>query len=203
LLSPGSELEVAIGAEERRLRLTAGEGRFTVMPDLRPFIVSADSAVVLARGTQFVVRLGETGTLVSLIEGRIEVAYPPARNGAKRQVASLSAGQRLLVPPSRSSLPAANYSGAQARPAMIEFDDARLGEAVAAMNGRNGARIRLGDPALAERRITGAFGTGDTETFADGVAAALDLEVARGADGSLWLHRRSGGAAAEQIFSGG
>jgi transmembrane sensor len=70
---------------------------------------------------------------------------------------------------------------------MIAFHDTRLGEAIEAIDASASGRIRLADPALADRRITGAFRVGDTEAFAQGVGAALELEVARGTDGSLWL----------------
>ena len=79
---------------------------------------------------------------------------------------------------------------------MIAFDDTRLGEAIEAINGSASDRIRLADPALADRRITGAFRVGDTEAFAQGIGAALELEVARGTDGSLWLRAPSDGSAA-------
>lgn len=197
VLAPGSALAVAIGGKERRLRLTAGEGHFTVSRDIRPFIVDAQGTDVVARGTQFIVRLDEKGTLVSLIEGRVEVFYPAARGGAERKAASLGAGQRLVVPPRRGPQPdSAILPGARPRAMMIAFDDARLGEAAETMNARAAGRIRLADPALAERRITGAFRIGDAEGFAQGVAAALDLEVARGPGESLWLRAGSGDAAA-------
>lgn len=187
VLAPGSELDVALGASERRLRLRRGEGRFTVSHDSRPFVVTAGGTQVVARGTRFVVRLGGSGTLVSLIQGRIDVAYPPAPDRAERRVEKLTAGQQVVVP-AVAPQTAPDRSGSPTLSAMIAFDDARLVEAIARVNARAERRIRLADPALADLRVTGAFRAGDAEGFAQSIAAALGLELAREEDGSLSLH---------------
>lgn len=197
VLAPGSELAVAIGGEERRLRLKSGEGRFTVSHEARPFVVEAEGAEVVARGTRFVVRLGKEGTLVSLIEGRIDVSYPPALDRAQPLVARLTPGQRVIVPAIRTPLSAPAAFPQDPRPGMTEFDDTRLADAVERVNRQGAGRIGLADPALGELRVTGAFRAGDAEGFARGVAAALDLEVSRRADGSLWLRPAPAGAVGE------
>ena len=192
-LSPGARLRVDINSSRRRLWLERGEGRFVVFHDGRPFVVSAEGAIITARGTQFSVRLDPEGTLVSLIEGRIDVSYAASAQPSGQRVASLTAGQQLLVPaaPVRN-MPAPVAAG----PTMIEFDDATLRDAVEQINRNAAAHIRLADPALATLRVTGAFRAGDAEAFAQGVAAALNLQVVREADGGLVLHsaRRSEGA---------
>lgn len=188
VLAPGSELAVSIDDAVRRLRLTRGEGRFTVFHEARPFVVTAARAEIVARGTEFVVRIGDEGTTVSLVEGRVEVSYPPSANPNERRVASLTAGQRLVVPTSPAPLLVSPVRAASpSRPAMIEFDDTPLADAVEQINRHAAKPIRLADPALGELRVTGAFRVGDAEEFAESVAAALGLEVERGRDGGLWL----------------
>jgi len=192
LLSPGSEFEVDIDGEARRLRLRRGEGRFTVAHEARPFVVAAEGTEVVARGTQFVVSLTPEGTLVSLIEGRVEVSFASPQDGGQRRVASLAPGQRLIVPAAPSPLPEADRAAASSPgTAMIELDDTRLAEAIELVNRQSDARVRLADPTMADLRVTGAFRTGDIEGFAQGVAVALGLEVNRGSDGTLWLGRRA------------
>ena len=187
-LSPGSELDVALGASERRLRLKRGEGRFTVAHDSRPFVVAANGTEVVARGTQFVVRLGDSGTLVSLVEGRIDVSYPPAPDRAERRVERLSAGQQVIVPALAPRSEATAGVAPPQRPAMIAFDDTRLAEAISRVNRSGATQIRLADPALAGLRVSGAFRAGDGEGFAESIAAALGLVLVREKDGSLSLH---------------
>lgn len=196
LLSPESRLKVAIGGTERRLRLIAGEGRFGVARETRPFIVEASGAEVVARGTVFVVHVGGDRTTVSLIEGRVDVSYsqPPGRPGGRR-VARLEPGERLVMETGggrAGAAPAAAPAAAEPRPpaspaAMLQFDDTPLGQAVDQINRHGTPRVRLSDSALAGLRVTGAFRDGDTSGFAESVAAAFDLELQRGSDGSLWL----------------
>jgi transmembrane sensor len=191
LLAPGSELDVDIDGERRRLRLRRGEGRFTVAHEDRPFVVTAEGTEVVARGTQFVVSLRPDGTLVSLIEGRVEVSYAPSPGGSRRRLASLEPGQRLIVPAASGPVPASDASApGPSHPAMIELDDTRLAEAVERVNRQADGQVRLADPALGDLHVTGAFRAGDVEGFAQGVAAALDLKVERSGDGTLWLGRR-------------
>lgn len=205
LLSPGSELNVAIGSGERRLRLVRGEGRFVVAHDVRPFIVTADGTEVVARGTQFVVRLDRGRTTVSLIEGLVDVSYPPApERPDHRRLARLEPGEQLVVEAARrpAGAPAAGRSPAGSRPteappAMLQFDDASLQQAVELVNRYGSPQVRLGDSALGRLRVTGAFRRGDTSGFAESIAAAFSLELERGASGGLWLRPGAEAAPAE------
>jgi len=205
LLSPGSTLDVALGAGERRLRLTRGEARFSVAHEARPFIVAADGTEVIARGTQFLIRIGEGRTTVALIEGRVDVAYSTAPDPAgQRRVAQLRTGEQLVVQTliSPATAPAASAPGPVAAPtreargaaaAMLQFDDTPLSEALEQANRHGSPRIRLADPALARLRLTGAFRRGDTRGFADSVAAAFALQVEQSSEGTLSLRHRAEG----------
>lgn len=201
LLSPGSRLDVAIGATERRLRLSQGEGRFAVAREARPFIVEASGAEVIARGTLFVVKVVEGRTTVSLIEGRVDVAYS-AQQGqpGQRRLARLDPGEHLVVATARPpAAAAAQVPAATARPArpaaaaMLQFDDVPLGDAIERVNRHGSPAIRLENPALARLRITGAFRAGDTNGFAESVAAAFNLELRHGHGGDLLLRPGSEG----------
>jgi transmembrane sensor len=189
LLSPGSELEVAIGGSERRLRLRRGEGRFTVFHESRPFVVMADGTEVIARGTQFVVHMGDEGTLVSLIEGSVEVSVPSPGDQTGRRLVKLAPGQRIVVPAEGgTAITATAPAGGLVESGMIEFDDTPLAEAAEQVSRSAGAQVRLADGRLGALRVTGAFRAGDAQGFADAAAAALALRVERGRDGTLWLH---------------
>jgi transmembrane sensor len=197
LLSPGSRVEVALDANQRRLRLVRGEGRFTVAHEARPFVVAADSAEVTARGTRFVVRLATDRTTVSLLEGRVDVSYPALDEGGGRRMARLRAGQQIVVEavgqPRSARRPAASPVEPRTRtpqPAMLQFDDTPLGQALEQVNRGASPVVRLREPTIAALRVTGGFRAGDTAGFAESLAAAFNLEVEHGADGVLWLRRR-------------
>lgn len=192
LLSPGSGLDVTLGADERRLRLVRGEARFSVAHEARPFVVSAEGTEVFARGTQFIVRVGGGRTSVALVEGSVDVSYSPDRAGERRHT-RLRPGERLVVETGRApSSEAALAAPATVRPpdstsAMLEFDETPLREAVEQVSRGSSPSVRIGDQSLAGLRISGAFRRGDTAGFARSVAAAFNLEVGTAADGSLWL----------------
>jgi transmembrane sensor len=194
VLSPGSAVDVALGRDGRRLRLLRGRAQFSVAREARPFIVSAGGAEVVARGTRFVVALADGRTTVALLEGRVDVSYvAPAGNADQRQVARLRPGQSLIVEPAAAPAAAVRRETVQRAapaPAMLQFDETPLGQAVEAVNRHGSPPIRLRDPALARLRITGAFRPGDTRGFADSVAAAFAVEVERPSDGTIWLKAR-------------
>ncbi|MBC7369228.1 MAG: FecR domain-containing protein [Undibacterium sp.] len=97
-LNVSSDLSVKPTAGERRVTLAAGEAHFAVAHAMaRPFIVTAAGVSVLAVGTAFSVRLGETGVEVLVTEGRVEVARDPvdaATSGGGRP--KLGVGERTL-----------------------------------------------------------------------------------------------------------
>ncbi len=196
LLSPRSAVEVELGSGERRLRLVRGEGRFSVAREARPFVVSAGGAQIVARGTEFVVRLAGGRTLVSLLEGRIDISYVAAAGDVgRRQIARLRPGQSLVVEAGGAPAAAAPAGSEAVQrpgavPAMLQFDETPLGEAVERVNRHGSPPIRLRDPALARLRITGAYRLGDTAGFAQSVAAAFAVEVEWTPDGTIWLKAR-------------
>ncbi|HEX4736686.1 MAG TPA: FecR domain-containing protein [Allosphingosinicella sp.] len=189
-LAPGSSVTVDLAADERRLHLLSGEGRFSVAHEKRPFVVLAGRTRVIAHGTEFIVRLGPERTIVSLIAGAIEVSYPqrPSATSARR-VSHLKPGDRLVVDnPTNSPSPRVPpQAGAGA--AMLQFDATPVGEAVAEANQGKGPKIRIEDASIAALRVTGAFRAGDTRGLADSLAAAFGLQAARAPDGSILLRR--------------
>ncbi|MBM3842717.1 MAG: DUF4880 domain-containing protein [Verrucomicrobia bacterium] len=74
-LNSASEIQVAFGAAERRVRLVRGEAHFTVAKNpARPFWVQAGGVAVRAVGTAFNVKLGGENIEVLVTEGRVAVA---------------------------------------------------------------------------------------------------------------------------------
>src|SRR3984957_3986026 len=112
-LNTHSRVAVRLAAHAREVRLLRGEALFHVAHDpSRPFLVSTDDAVVQAVGTQFDVYRRDDGTVVAVLEGRVNVttaapapaasgsaAAPVAGRGAPRAAAvrSLGASQEAQV----------------------------------------------------------------------------------------------------------
>lgn len=188
-LSSGAQLLVAINGSERRLELEEGEVRFKVAHEARPFVVTAKGMEVVARGTEFIVRVVGNDTQVSLIEGRVDVSYSDAFS--RPRVVRLRAGQNVAASAMSGAIAAPSATKVPVSPPepMLQFDETRLEEAVELANRYSERKIRLADRPLGDLRITGTFAAGDTEAFARSVAAAFKLELEHSVAGDLWLRR--------------
>jgi transmembrane sensor len=72
----------------------------------------------------------------------------------------------------------------------VRFDNERLADAVAEMNRYSRTRITIDDPAAAEIRITGAFRTGQSYSFAQTIGEAFPVAVEHSGD-TIRLRSRS------------
>ena len=83
-LNARSKLRVEFSKNERRVELLDGQALFQVAKDKnRPFIVASGEATVRAVGTQFDVYRKDSGTTVTVLEGRVAV-YSTAPQPATR-----------------------------------------------------------------------------------------------------------------------
>ena len=192
-LAAASRLRVDIRPEFRRLTLEAGEGRFRVAHESRPFIVYAGGGSVTARGTIFDVALSSDRRVrVRLIEGVIEVASPGRTAARRRQ--RLVAGQSTSFPAQEPPMAAARHSGrpagsAQAAEAVHEYDGARLGDLIDAANRNSQRPIRIVG-AIGDRRVSGRFRIDDTDLLAERIAGLFDLTVDRRSPSVILLKPR-------------
>jgi transmembrane sensor len=184
-LGAASEASGSFTGSERRIRLRFGRARFTVARDGRTFVVLAGHTRVVARGTVFEVQLRGGTAKVRLIEGVVDVA--DVREGVPRRVVRLSAGQAVTVPQAEAAARQRDAVLARSEAAMLEFDDVRLDDAVAAANRAALRKVRLGDPSLARLRVTGAFRSGDAVGLARSLAAMFRLKIETGPAGELIL----------------
>jgi transmembrane sensor len=95
-LNARSKVLVEFSASERRVELLEGQALFQVAKDKsRPFIVKSGDATVRAVGTQFDVDRKNTGTTVTVIEGRV-VVYSEVR--PETSVVPVSSGESSAHP---------------------------------------------------------------------------------------------------------
>lgn len=98
-LNSRSSIRVEFSATERRIELADGQALFQVVKDkTRPFIVRSGAATVRAVGTQFDVYRKDSGTTVTVLEGRVAIYS----NGPLRPTAGGSARPALSAPDSPS-----------------------------------------------------------------------------------------------------
>uniref|UniRef100_UPI0035C970BF FecR family protein n=1 Tax=uncultured Sphingomonas sp. TaxID=158754 RepID=UPI0035C970BF len=182
-LDTGSTIDVAFTRGERGVTLRHGRARFAVAHDGRPFTVFAGTGSVTARGTVFDVALGTDGRVgVLLLRGGVDVTAAVGRTAGpavpivrrlKRGEEAAYAGGALLA--------ASEPLGRDARwaDAAIDFDSVTLGYLLDRANQQGAAPLRLGDPSLAQLRVSGRFSLADHDRLAQNLAALLHLTVRR------------------------
>jgi transmembrane sensor len=180
-LNSQSKIEVRYTADERAVTLVRGEALFHVAKDhSRPFIVSVGGTRVRAVGTEFDVYKKPAATLVSVLEGRVEVdavsgvdkrAAPTASpQGASASTArgpvALSAGYRLAV--TSAGIGGSTQLDAVAAIAwtrqQLVFDSVSVPDIVAEFN-RYNTRQMVIDGNLEGLRLSGVFSSTDPMAF--------------------------------------
>jgi transmembrane sensor len=171
-LNSQSALEIRFTSTERGVVLTKGEALFHVAKNpARPFIVSTRGTNVRAVGTEFDVYRKSAATIVSVLEGRVEVSQPPpSRSGRSatptRGAVALTAGYRVAVTP-------AGISGSEQVDAVaaiawtqrqLIFDSASVTDIAEEFN-RYNSRHMIIDGDLAGLRLSGVFSSTDPMAF--------------------------------------
>jgi transmembrane sensor len=181
-LNTQSKIEVRYGPRERDVRLLKGEALFHVAKNAaRPFIVGSGAARVRAVGTEFDVYAGQAETIVSVVEGRVEVEVPPrqaqalpaaasepspAGSGAQAASTLLPAGYRLVVTGSGrvQATPVDTAAAIAWTQHQLVFDSDSVANVAAEFN-RYNARQLLVEGTLRDVRVSGVFATTNPMAF--------------------------------------
>jgi transmembrane sensor len=191
-LNTHSRVTVRLGAHAREVRLVRGEALFHVAHDAsRPFLVATDDAVVQAVGTQFDVYRRDDGTVVAVLEGRVNVT--PAGDPAGGAAAP-GGGSKPAAAPRRldaSQEARVNHAGSVSirevnnvsdtvawRERRLIFRDQTLEQIVGEFNRYRATPIRLAD-SVAERVYTGVFDADDADSLLQVLSRDPALEVDR------------------------
>jgi transmembrane sensor len=192
-LNEGARFEVQFTANERRVRLLAGEAHFAVAHNAaRPFFVDTDRGSVRAVGTAFDVALATHSLAVLVTEGRVQVTSENrGQNTEDRKRTTedgfqssssvpshpsseiyLSASQRTVLDadagttPTVEDLTAAEIERALSWRAMrLEFVDMPLRDVVAAFNRYNQRQLSVADEATGDIRVGGTFRADNIDAF--------------------------------------
>jgi transmembrane sensor len=191
-LNGGSGIKTAFDAKKRDVHLR-GEGFFAVAKDAqRPFSVFTASHRVTALGTRFNVNERSNGALeVSVLEGRIEVVD---LKSPKHRVV-LTAGHRIIAgdAPLTASLTRRIVVDAETpdwTQGWIDADDMRLADLLLELQRQTpGLQVGLGDPNLAELRVSGRFKATVPHEVLAVVAETQRLRLRTEASGRVLLDR--------------
>jgi transmembrane sensor len=179
LLNAGTALAVDFRAEERRLRLFAGQAVFTVAHDAaRPLIVDAGDGRVRAVGTAFDIDIRPQEVVVTVLEGRVAVAT----EAAPRDAVTAEADQRVRYGASgRPSVPEAIDSDVETawRRGKLIFNRRPLGDVVAELERHRRGQILIASGRLRSLEVTGVFDLAQPEAVLRAIEDTLPVRIVR------------------------
>ncbi len=192
-LDTDSRLQVAFDDTVRKVKLERGRARFDVVPDpKRTFLVEAGGTILSAQDAGFDVRATPGEVCLSTLRGLVDVRPRPADRDMRAGL-RFAAGQTMRFGTSGAPLvPRAPAGKGSERwvSGMLVYQSAPLSAVLEETNRYARRRIVLGEPALGDLRVTGAFRPLPVEQLAASLAAAFDLEVRNDGQGPLILARR-------------
>lgn len=184
ILGPSSTLAIAsgYGATQRAVELH-GEGYFDVVHDAaRPFTVHTEAATIVDVGTTFTVRGDPSGTVrVAVTSGSVRLAHVTSGDSG----IVLAAGDVGTLDPFGAATLArgeANGEDTAFTRGRLVFRDAPLARVAADVRRWYGIELRVGDSAIARRRLTATFDRETPEQAMAVIAAALGAVIERHGD---------------------
>jgi transmembrane sensor len=172
-LNARSKVRIAFNERQRDVELLEGQALFRVAKDhQRPFVVHAGMTSVRAVGTQFDVNRKSSGTVVTVLEGRVAVlsAEPTV---SEPQILLASGEQMRVTPTEVRKVESPDLEAATAwTQHLLVFDGTALGEVIEEFGRHSTRRIVVDSPQLAALKISGQY----TSTNPDSLLRFLSLQ---------------------------
>ena len=174
LLDADSAFSIDFTAKARRIHLLRGGAFFDVVPAKTPFIVDTRAGSVRVLGTQFDVRLQESGGVVTLARGSVAVSSP-----GQAQPTMMKPSQQVAFSPQGVAAPVSvNVQDAMAwHGGRYIFYRARLGDVMREVERYRPGRVVMPYSALADQRVTGSFSLADTDKALDSLQASIGFRM--------------------------
>jgi transmembrane sensor len=197
-LNTDTVLRTEPSREKRIVHLDRGQAYFRVARDTeRPFEVHAAGRIVTAVGTAFDVRVDRGRFEVTLVEGKVRVSAPVRVATAIQPAApavrttEMLAGDQFVATTDREwsvmrTDPTRETSWLVGR---LKFEGEPLGDVVDEFNRYSQRQVVIDDPALAARRISGAFRADDQDAFIEALEIAHLARVESETDDVVRLGR--------------
>jgi transmembrane sensor len=172
-----SSVRVRLSKNTREVDLREGQALFRVAKDpARPFLVHSGGTTVRAVGTQFDVYRKSTGTVVTVVEGRVAVAEADNAGGAldegnARPVTPLFlvAGEQVTVPTQKAVAEKPQPADVAVATAWVQkrliFEETPLAEVAVEFNRYNSRRLVIVDPQLRSVGISGVYSSTDPDSL--------------------------------------
>ncbi len=177
-LGGATSVEADYSVASRDLRLKEGEAYFEVKPerDKRPFVVNAGPVSIRALGTAFNVRKTHKRVIVTVTEGRVQVARSEVA-GAGVEVA---AGEQALYDPAANRFRVTAVDARRSlswRERRLEFVDEPLDSVIANVNRYSSKRIEVRGADLHVHSYTGTFYPDTLDAWLVAIARAFPVRI--------------------------
>jgi transmembrane sensor len=180
-LDTDTRVRVTWTGEDRHIDLSKGRVRLENTDPLKPVTVTAGKRSAILTSAVFDAGRTDSDLRISAPLQVIQLDAAQPESGAPRQIV---AGSQLVIGTPAGVAPL-QQADIQWVSGMLVLDGDRLDAAIDAINRYNLKKVRLGDAALASRKITGAFRANDPEAFAIAAGKLLDLRVDRSKAGEI------------------
>jgi transmembrane sensor len=182
-LNTDTSVEVRFDERGRNLRLETGEALFAVAhEEARKFRVTAGDAEIVAVGTRFDVRLQDTSTIVTVVEGNVDVGTNVAARAASHRSLRIPAGYQARIDggvlPAQSE-PVDTEATVAWLQHKIAFESRPLGEVADEFNRYSAIRFVIEDEDLRALRVSGVFNAYDSSSFVAFLESLDDVRVER------------------------
>ena len=181
-----TRIKVHFTANLRTVDLLEGQALFRIAKEAnRPFVVNTGNTRVRAVGTEFDVYRKSTGTVVTVVEGRVAVSTPAGSPDpvippvSAPEPVLIGAGEQVTVTARRAVIPErADASQVTAwTEGKLEFDSTPLSEVVQEFNRYNTRPLAVDDAQLLTLHISGTFATSDSAQIVSFLAQRFELTV--------------------------
>jgi transmembrane sensor len=205
-INTDSALQVRFTEHQRAIHMSRGEAFFRVAHDTsRPFVVSAGEAVVKAVGTQFNVRMGSASTLVSVVEGAVEVRdETPAGDTAAgvESAVRVTTGEEATITPvrlqdSKKRRAVAKIASSSAQRSAswtrgrVEFENTPLGDVLREFQRYRDVQVTIDDESIRQLKLTGSFEAHDPDSALAFIATLPGISVEEIDAHTFRIHRRN------------
>jgi transmembrane sensor len=185
-LNSRSEFKVRLSPQRREIELVAGQALFDVAHDpARPFIVTSGNSAIRAVGTQFDVNRKNSGTVVTVIQGRVKLDALEAESRLPPHEIYLSAGEQMRIAVTGDMLRSANPDTTAAIGWLqqeLAFDGQPLSDVLEEFNRYTRTPIVLADPSLGDLRINAVFHTTNPDSLLLFISRFDNVRVERTTD---------------------
>src|SRR5208282_4876872 len=183
-LAPDSRLSTRFTLARRDVQLERGQAFFAVAHSaMRPFIVRVNGLTVTAVGTAFDVRISPSSTVVTVSEGRVNVASGADEMGGgagtHSEIVRAGVGQRVTFSKSARRLGVATVDPKVAgswRDGKLQFLGEPLEDVAGAINRYGAAQIVVA-PAFQQTRFTGTVAPANVHDWLEALEQIYAVEV--------------------------